>query len=197
MLKRELLFALDKLIMKTPPYTKRKGFTLIELTIVLLLTLFIGAATLGLFNQQINTMRVISQQNFLLRDAPEIVGIVNRIIPRANAFQMFTNTGNLGTGVTSDATVLALRFQDSSKATAGDTDLSFNFSAIVFNATTGDLEYYNNLNSTTQIAGATPNWIIATNVTNTVFSVDGNGVILMTITGPRGESITYASTTLN
>jgi len=177
---------------------KQKGFTLLELTVVMVIGLLIGSATLALFTQQINMFQAIKRQNFLLRDAPEIVGVLNKIVPRANAFQMFADIDNVNdsSGIITGATVLALRFQDSTKNASADEELKHTFAVIAFDATEGDLNYYNNLSKLSDITPDTPNWKISTNVKDATFFIE-NGVIRMTIVGPNDEEITYSSTTLH
>lgn len=179
------------------PSMKQKGFTLIELTVVMVFGLMIATSSLALFNQQLNIFQILRQQDFLLRDAPKIVSVLNKMVPRANAFQMFADIGDLSDskGVITGASVLALRFQDSTKNAAADTQLKHSFSVIAFDSATGDLNYYNNL-SKPLVIPATPSWKIASNLQNTTFFIE-NGVIRMTITGPNGEEITYSSTTLH
>lgn len=209
------------MIIYSSPSFKRKGFTLIELTVVLMISLMIGAASLALFTQQIASMKMLKRQNFLLRDAPETMGLLNKIIPRANAFQMFTDLTTVDNGasgiapvyVDADgdgladvfATVLVLRYQDSTiaagNAAAAAAGLTSTYSAIVFDPATNDLDYYNNLaNPAALVAGGVaagpPSWKIATNVSNAYFFVQ-TGVIRITIVGPRGEQITFSSTTLH
>jgi len=133
-----------------------------------------------------------------MRDAPKIVGILKKIVPRANAFQMFADINDLNdnSGVITGASVLALRFQDSTKDLSGDTELKHTFAVIAFDAPTGDLNYYNNLSNLSDINPDSPSWKISTNVKNATFFIQ-NGVIRMKIIGPNGEDITYSSTTLH
>ena len=180
------------------PSSKQKGFTLIELTVVMVFGLMIAASSLALFNQQLSIYKVLKQQDFLLRDAPKIIGILNKIVPRANAFQMFADVDDLAdsSGVITGASVLALRFQDTTKNLSGDAQLEHTFAVIAFDSDTGDLNYYNNLPNLNAITPDSPSWKIATNVKNATFFIQ-NGVIRMTFIGPNGEDITYSSTTLH
>jgi len=176
-----------------------RGFTLLELTVAMLVGLMISAATLALFNNQLMMFTTLRKQNFLLREAPQINSILNKIVPRANAFQMFTEIEDVdddANGVIAGASVLALRFQESSKESGTDTTLKFSYAVIAFNSTTGDLNYYNNLDKISELDPNSPSWKISSNVNNAVFYVE-NGVIRIKITGHNQEEITFSSTTLN
>ena len=178
-------------------HQQRQGFTIVELTVVMLIGLMISAATLGLFSNQIAMFSTLRTQNFLLRDAPQINSTLNKIVPRANAFQMFASINNLAdaNGVTADASVLALRFNSPTVAAQGDATLNFTYSVIAFDAATGNLNYYNNLIAPSAInANTPPSWRISSNISNVVFFVQ-NGVIRARITGNSGEQITFSSTT--
>jgi len=77
--------------MKThPPTTRRgtRGFTLMELTLVLSMGAMIAAILMALFNQQLAFLRVFRAQSFLNEEAPMVSMHVARIIGRADRFRL-------------------------------------------------------------------------------------------------------------
>ena len=64
------------------------GFTLLELTVVILISLMIATITLTLFNNQVATFNILRTQNFMIREAPQVNSLLNRIISRSNSLQV-------------------------------------------------------------------------------------------------------------
>jgi len=199
--------------MNTPSYIRpiRKGFTLMELTVVLVIGLMIAGVTTSLFTQQMSMFTILKGQNFMLRDAPKINGLLNNIITRADAIKMYANTADAKAGAnsaTTGATVIALKFQGSS-IIAGGATLSESYAVIAFDSATGTLNYYGNLASLAALPATPdwqlyqwqlsewqlPDWRLADQVQPIEFSIT-NGVLRIQLTGPHGGEMTYSTTPL-
>ena len=148
---------------KPSPKRQTRGFTLVELTVALLVGLMISSAALTMFTNQLASFRILKAQNFLIDEAPSIDNTLNRIISRANFFQMYTDFSALTNGeaaVITGSKALVLRFQSTGSvdptSAAAQTD---GYGVITFtpntgthtqmNGTvvnTGDLDYYFNDN---------------------------------------------------
>ena len=168
----------------------RRGFTLIEMTVVIAVSLVVATITLTLFNSQVASYKILQTQNFLISEAPRINNTLNRIIPRANFFRMYASLADAQTGanaVISDGKVMALKFQDPA------TPSNSSFGVIAYDETEKDLNYYH-LSSMAELAGASPAWSISTQIEGAVFYVE-NGVLRTRLTGPNGEEIIYSATT--
>lgn len=168
----------------------RHGFTLVEMTVVIAVSLVVAAITLTLFNSQVASYKILQTQNFLISEAPQINNTLNRIIPRANFFRMYASLADAQAGanaVISDGKVMALKFQD--PATPSDSS----FGVIAYDDTEKDLNYYH-LSSMAELAEASPAWRISTRIDGAVFYVQ-NGVLRTKLTGPNGEEIIYSATT--
>jgi len=168
----------------------RRGFTIIELTVILSVGMMIAIMSLTLFNQQLASYKILKAQNFLVNEAPQISSTLNRIISRANFFQMYTSLDNATTGANSviaDGKVLALKFEDPSDST------NSSFGVIAYDSPTKTLGYYH-VASMPGLAVATPEWKISGQVSDAVFYVE-NGVLRIKLTGPNGEEIIYSATT--
>ena len=167
----------------------QRGFTLIEMTMIISVSLMVATMSLTLFNNQLASYRILKIQDFLVEEAPQINGTMNRIVSRANFFRMYENKSDASSGfnaVISNGKVLALKFQDTASGTSS-------FGVIVFDSTNNKLEYYN-VNSMAALGSAAPSWTISSQVSDAVFYVE-NGVLRAKLTGPNGEEIIYSTTT--
>ncbi|MEJ6702378.1 MAG: type II secretion system protein [Akkermansiaceae bacterium] len=176
--------------MLTKNITKHSGFTLIEMTVTMVVGLMIAAMSLTMFNQQLASYDILRTQNFLITEAPHVNNTLNRIVSRANFFRMYANLEDAESSqnaVIQDGKVLALKFEDS-----GDQSES-SFGVIAFDATENDLNYYH-LSSMAELAVASPQWSISTQLSDAVLYVE-NGVMRIKLTGPNGEEIIYSTTT--
>ena len=179
----------------SPPL--QKGFTLMELTVVMLIGLMIAGMTASLFTQQLSMFDILRSQNFMLREAPRINSLLNSIVSRSNAIQMYADTTDAksaSNSATDGATVIALQFQGSS-IKSGKSVLSESYGVIAFDSTTGKLNYYGNLDSLASLDPANPDWQLSNQIQNVAFSVT-NGVLRIQLTGPNGGEINYSTTPL-
>lgn len=143
-----------------------KGLTLLELTVVLVIGLMIATITLVLFNNQLAAFSVLRTQNFMIREAPQINSILNRLVSRADSLHL-----------DKDNPKITLTFIDPADNTATTADIEFADQVLTY--TSGD-------NS----------WDISTSVANVSFAVDSTGVLRTTLTGPNAGQITYSTTPL-
>ena len=146
-----------------------KGFTLLELAVVMIVGLMIATISLTLFNQQLAIFNVLRTQRFMMREAPMINGMLNSLISRASSLN-----------VDEPNKTLTLTYVDPS-------DNSTSTANIVFD--NGILSYANTGGST---------WNLSTQLDPTdgvVYSVE-NGILTIKLTGPNGGEINYSTTPL-
>ncbi|BDS08513.1 hypothetical protein NT6N_35530 [Oceaniferula spumae] len=169
----------------------RRGFTLIEMTTVIIVGLMIAVMSLTLFNHQLTTYQIINTQNFLIHEAPQVNNTLNRIVSRANFFRLYPTLTDAESGSNStitNASVLALQF-------SGTADQPDSFGVIAFDSEANELNYYH-LESMAQLAVVEePAWRISGQVNGASFYVE-NGVLRIKLTGPNGAEIIYSTTTL-
>ena len=144
----------------------------------------LAAATIILMQQHIQFMKVVNQFSFLRDEAPLINVLMSRIIQRSDAYRIFAGRQgaiNGGAAVNTDGKAVWLRFRNP--------DGTFQQSIIAFDDNAGDgrLNYYVYDGNSWP---ATPDWTISSLPENVSFSND-TGVLLMTVTGPSQEEITY------
>jgi len=173
--------------MKSNHHTKRRGFTLIELSVALMMGMMTGAMLLALFNQQLAFIKIYRAQDFLSVEAPVISTYVSKLVGKADRFRLHASLDEAKAGsnprlTASPVAVLNFRQPD---GTMRASILSFE--------DLGDgpaLYYY--VVPTSGVLGD-PEWAITTKAKDVVFSAD-QGVLRMSITGPAGELITYSGT---
>lgn len=168
--------------------TKLRGFTLLELTIAIMIGMATGGMVLTLFNQQLAFLKLFRNQNFLTEEAPIINSYVSRLIGKADSFRLHATRADALSGASptlAASPVLALNFRQPDGSIR---------SAILEYANRGAgfaLNYYQV--PTSGILGE-PQWAITKAPTGVAFRV-AQGVLQMVLTGPNQERITYSGTT--
>jgi prepilin-type N-terminal cleavage/methylation domain-containing protein len=171
--------------MTPTPSSARRGFTLIELTLAMMLGLAIGAMTLALFNQQLAFLRIYRVQNFLTEEAPLISLHVSKLVGKAERFRLHDTVADALSGANPRSTsspVLVLNFRQPDGMVRAAI-LSFE------DRGTGPALYYY-VRPLSGVMG-TPQWYITKVPANVAFTVE-QGILRMTLTGPCGELITYS-----
>lgn len=169
---------------------KKKGFTLVEMTVVILVGMALGAAGLMLLNQQISTVRILNEQNFILKEAPSINRTLTSLLNRADAIRLhnnFSDAANPGGGINpvlTDGKTLVAVFRN--------IDNTVTFGIISEETVSGvtSLNYYFYDPTTTVPVASAPSWIISRNIGGANFSLI-EGLFQATLTGPSNEEITY------
>ncbi len=164
-----------------------RGFTLIELTVALMMGIITGGLVLALFNQQLAFLNIYKTQNFLTEEAPIISTHVSRLVGKADRFRLHASVEDALSGqnpVMSDAPVAVLNFRQPNGAMRA-TILSFE------NLGQGlRLNYY--VVPASGTLGA-PQWAVTAQPADVRFAIE-QGVLRMSLQGPAGERITYSGT---
>jgi hypothetical protein len=173
--------------MKLTIHRKRFGFTLIEMTIGLMIGLSTGVMILAMFNQQLAFLKIFRAQTFLTEEAPIVSMYVSRLIGKADRFRLHANVANALAGTNPRLTaspVVVLNYKQP--------DGSMRATILSYETRNGvrALWYY-----VVPVNGVLPppEWSVTRAPTDVSFSVD-TGVLRMTLTGPNGELITYSGT---
>ncbi len=162
---------------------RRRGFTLIELTIAIMMGLATGTMVLALFNQQLAFLKIFKAQGFLAEEAPMISMYVSRLVGKADRFRLHDSVADALSGANprlTDSPVVVLNFRQPNGSMRA-TILAFENNA---------LYYY-----VVPVSGVlgTPAWAVSKSPSNVVFKME-QGVLRMVITGPYQEEITYSGT---
>jgi hypothetical protein len=165
----------------------RRAFTLVELSMALMLGMAIGGMVIALFNQQLAFLRLYQTQNFLTGEAPFINMHVSKLIGQADRFRLHANVQDARTGAnprTGSSPVVLLNYrQPDGTVRAGI--LAFE------NLGNGPGLYYYVVPPSGVLS--TPEWHITRQAAGVSFAIE-NGILRMSLTGPAGEQITYSGT---
>lgn len=175
--------------MKSSIYRLQRAYTLIELTIVMMVGMLTSGMVLSLVNQQLTFLNLFRTQNFLITEAPIISMYVSRVIGKADRFSLHPSANDAVAGTNaslSNMPVVALEFRDPNgvmrKTILAYRDLG---------AGAGRALYYYIVPSNGILAE--PQWAVSRAPSDVSFSVV-QGVLRMTLTGPAGEQIIYSGT---
>lgn len=171
--------------MKLKVHSSSRGFTLIEMTIAIMMGLTTGTMVIALFNQQLSFLKIFKIQNFLTEEAPIISMYVSRLVGKADRFRLHDTVANALSGMNprltaSPVAVLNYKQPDGSMRA---TILSYE------DRGSGNALYY----YVVPVSGVlgTPEWAVTKAPSNVSFSVV-TGILKMALTGPNGELITYS-----
>lgn len=173
--------------MKTNSPNRKRGYTLIELSLAMGLGTIIAAIALLFFNQQLAFIRIFRAQDFLMREAPVINNHLTRIVSNAQGIRLYDDMDALNNGmppVMSNATVAVLLIKEPDGGLA-ETILSFE------DPGTGQGLYFRLVPSGGVIGQ--PDWAVSKEPTQATFSME-SGIFRTRLVGPNGEEITYSGT---
>jgi hypothetical protein len=168
----------------------RRGFTLLELSMAMVLGMAIGGMTLALFNQQIAFLNIYKTQSFLTEEAPLISLYVSKLVGKADRFRLHdsVNDALAGTNMRGEdddpSPVVALNFRQP--------DGTMRASILSFEDRGNGPALYYYVVPTNGVLG-TPQWFVSNKPSNVTFAME-QGILRMTLFGPAGERITYSGT---
>lgn len=171
--------------MKLLPHGIRRGFTLLELTITMMVGLTVGATVLAMFNQQVAFLRIFRAQSFLNEEAPLISNHVSKLLLGAERYRLHASLQDALAGANprlTDSPVCVLNFrQPDGSIRAGI--LSFE------DRGQGNALYY----YVVPVSGVltAPQWAITTQPADVDFFVQ-SGILRTRLTGPAGEELTFS-----
>jgi hypothetical protein len=167
------------------------GFSLIELSLVVSLSVLVGSAVVGVFNLHLQMMNQAIRYQFLAKDAPFIGLLLTRTIGNAEDYRIYTSrtaaTGTTSTPVLAGPAVRLWMAQPNG---------TFRQAIVSFETIGGRQAIYFFLaDPTTGTFPAIPSWELAGGqLTNATFSFDPNtGVLLATLNGSYGDQYTFAA----
>lgn len=170
--------------MKTHQKLYRRGFTLIELTLAMLIGMVIGGIVLAMLNQQIAFLRIFRAQGFLSEEAPLVSSHVSKLLMNAERYQLFANLNdaqNEENPTLNESPALRIYYRK-----IDGTPVSGILSFEERDGISG-LYYYNNSSGTFN----QPQWAVTTKPTDVTFLMD-SGIIRCRLTGPADEQITFS-----
>lgn len=163
----------------------RRGFTILELTVAIMVGMTVGATILAMLNQQVAFLKIFRAQSFLNEEAPIISNNVSKLLLTAERFRLHASVADALAGTNprlTDSPVCVLNFrQPDGTVRAGI--LSYE------DRGQGNALYY----YVVPVSGvlSDPEWAITKAPTNVSFSVE-SGIIRTRLTGPAGEELSFS-----
>ena len=163
----------------------RRGYTLIELSVVMLLGLAASAIVMTLFNQQLAFLRIFAAQNFLTDEAPLVSTYIRRVVGKAERFRLHDSVADALSGTNPRLTsspVCVLNFRQP--------DGSMRASILAFQDLGDGPALYYYVVPESGVMNA-PQWTVTSQPTNVEFYME-QGILRTKLTGPEGEEIIYS-----
>ena len=173
--------------MKRNRHPMRRGFTLIELSLAIIMGMLTSSMVLALFNQQLAFLKIYQTQNFLTEEAPMISMQVGRLLGKAERFRLHDTVADALAGTNPRLTaspVLVLNFRQ--------LDGTIRASILAFEDRGAGMALYYYVVPISGVLGA-PQWYVTKKPANIAFAMQ-QGVLRMILTGPAGEQIIYSGT---
>jgi hypothetical protein len=173
------------------------GFSLIELTLVVGLSVMIASAVVGLFNANLRMLNQGVQYQFLAKDAPFIGLLLTRTIGNAEDYRIYSSrtaaTSTTGTPVLTGPAVRLWMHQPRGPTNNQPND-TFRQAIVSFETIGGHQGIYFFLaDDITGTFPTTPSWELAGGqLTNATFDAS-TGLLLATLNGSYGDQYTFAA----
>jgi hypothetical protein len=167
---------------------RQGGFSLIELTLVVGLSVMLASAVVGMFNTNLQMTNQAVKYQFLAKDAPFIGLLLTKTIGNAEDYRIFANRNNAVAGTPAVLTGPAVRLW------MAQPNGGFRQAILSFETIGGHRGIYFFLASdTTGAFPAIPSWELAGGqLTNATFDAS-TGLLLATLNGSYGDQYTFAA----
>jgi prepilin-type N-terminal cleavage/methylation domain-containing protein len=179
---------------------KQRGFSLIELSLVVGLSVVIGSAVVAMFNTNLQMMNQAVQYQFLAKDAPLVGLLLTKTIGNAEDYRIFASRNDALSGSPAVLTGPAIRLwmRQPRGATPDQPSDPIRQAILSFETIAGHRGIYFFLaDDTTGTFPSTPSWELAggelTNATFDLASANFPGVLLATLNGSYGDQYTFAA----
>jgi hypothetical protein len=167
---------------------RQGGFSLIELTLVVGVSVMLASAVVGMFNTNLQMTNQAVKYQFLAKDAPFIGLLLTKTIGNAEDYRIFANRNSAVTGTAAVLTGPAVRLW------MAQPNGTFRQAILSFEAIGGHRGIYFFLaDDTSGTFPATPSWELAGGqLTNATFDAS-TGLLLATLNGSYGDQYTFAA----
>lgn len=162
---------------------QKKGYTLIELSVVIVLVVLIASTLTSMLSQQLQFFKWWNTQKFIAEDAPLANNMVVRLFSNADVFRVHsTKAGAVaGTGgTTAGGSAVCLSYAQP----GGGRE----YGVLYHDSTNQTIEYAKLTGGNAITAG--DEWTLVSGIPSTSFDVV-DGILAMTLTGPYGGEVTY------
>ncbi|HEV3209744.1 MAG TPA: prepilin-type N-terminal cleavage/methylation domain-containing protein [Chthoniobacterales bacterium] len=176
---------------------QQSGFTLIELTLVVSVSVMIATALVGMLNLHLQTMNQAAQYRFVAKDAPFIGLLMTKTIGNAEDYRIFASRANAVAGTPAAPAVLtgpAVRlWMRQPNSTSTNIDQTYREAILSFESIGGSQGIYFFLAGNNGTFPTAPSWELAgVPLTAATFEAT-SGVLLVTLNGSYGDQYTFAA----
>lgn len=180
--------------MKSYKYKKAKGYTLIELSVVIVLVMMIAATLISMLNQQVQYRNWWNTQKFIAEEAPTVNNIIVRLFSQADAFRVHKDKAQALAESSGDNAGSAVLLGYAIPGQSGVAN-SKQWGLIEYNSTAQTLEYSSVAYDASGVLAASETWTMASGIARAVFAVNSTtGIFSITLNGPYGGEVTYSVT---
>jgi hypothetical protein len=160
------------------------AFTLVELSLGMALISGLGVALLLMLNLHVSFVGMVISQDFLLRDAPRVGGLLTRMLNQADHFFIFSDAA-----AADDPAALPVETGAAVKLFFRRPEGGSVMRTLVFEPGSAD----GAVPGTLRVASAEnpQGWPLSRAVRGATFLVE-DGLLKVRLQGPRGEELTYA-----
>jgi prepilin-type N-terminal cleavage/methylation domain-containing protein len=179
---------------------RQGGFTLIELTLVMGISVLVASGLIGMFNAHIQMVNQASKFKFLAQDAPVIGLLLTRTIGNAEDYRIYASGSAARSNGTPLLTGPAVRLW------MRQPNSTFRQAVVSFETINGQQGIYFFLANSAGTFSATPNWKLAgsspVSLSNATFAFDSTaisptdphpGVLLVTLNGSYNDWYKFAA----
>jgi prepilin-type N-terminal cleavage/methylation domain-containing protein len=181
---------------------RKNGFTLIELTLVMGVSVMVASGLIGMFQAHVQMLTQAAKYRFLAQDAPFIGLLLTRTIGNAEDYRIYASgtaaRSGAGTPVLTGPAVRLWMRQPNSSPNAAGTIATFRQAVVSFETINSHTALYFFLSDlSTGVFSSTPNWELAggqiTAVTFDVTNASALGILLATLTGTYDDQYIFAA----
>jgi hypothetical protein len=179
---------------------RQSGFSLIELTLVVGLSVVIGSGVVAMFNTNLQLMNQAVQYQFLAKDAPFIGLLLTKTIGNAEDYRIFATRNDAVAGSPAVLTGPAVRLwmHQPRGPTVNQPNETYRQAIVSFETIGGRRGIYFFLaDDVTGTFPGTPSWELAggqlTNATFDLASANFPGILVATLNGSYGDQYTFAA----
>jgi prepilin-type N-terminal cleavage/methylation domain-containing protein len=173
---------------------QQSGFTLIELSLVVSLSLMIATALVALFNTHLRMVNQAAQYQFLAKDASFIGLLVTKTLGNAEDYRIFANRNNAVAGTPAVLTGSAVRlWMRQPNSTFANINGTYREAILSFESIGGQQGIYFFLANSNGTFPTAPSWQLAGGQLTAATFDASSGVLLATLNGSYGDQYTFAA----
>lgn len=162
--------------------TWQRGFTMLEMSAALSVTLVLAVALVVMLQQHVQFMQIFKKQSFLAQEAPRIGNVLGRIINQADHYFVYATKGDAISGtapVLTGGRAIRLFFKTADQQTVQRVIAMESLSGV------NQLRFYGWLPD-----GTATSWTISSFLNDVTF-LSEQGILNITLNGPNGEQVCY------